>query len=101
MGFLLPYILCAVSVGLFHPGIRPVSGLREILDEAALGNLPKPTPLQAICQFSDEEAARYCLVSPETYRRWKNDRKPNKTPHANSVVSGRFIVIKIFYLELI
>ena len=44
-----------------------------------MGNLPSPQILQAIAGLSDAQAADYCRVSPETYRRWKADRRPNLT----------------------
>ena len=33
--------------------------------------------LQALCRFSDVQAAKFVMVSPETYRRWRTDRTPN------------------------
>ncbi|MEX2525907.1 MAG: hypothetical protein WD750_13175, partial [Gammaproteobacteria bacterium] len=45
--------------------------------EGFQGNLPTPHQLQAIAGLTDAQAAAYCFASPETYRRWKRDRKPN------------------------
>jgi transcriptional regulator with XRE-family HTH domain len=44
-----------------------------------LGDLTTLRDLQLRCGFSLREAADACLVSPETFRRWRNDRKPNPT----------------------
>ncbi|RME34851.1 MAG: hypothetical protein D6786_03640 [Gammaproteobacteria bacterium] len=45
--------------------------------EGWLGNLTTLSTLQRSAGLSNEQAARLCFVSPETYRRWKSDRKPN------------------------
>jgi transcriptional regulator with XRE-family HTH domain len=44
-----------------------------------LGNLPSLPDLQQRAGFTLHEAAAALLVSPETYRRWRSDRKPNPT----------------------
>ncbi len=44
-----------------------------------LGNLTTLNDLQQLCGFSLHEAADACLVSPETFRRWRSDREPNPT----------------------
>jgi len=45
--------------------------------EGWLGNLTTLATLQLSAGLSNEQAARLCGVSPQTYRRWKADRKPN------------------------
>jgi DNA-binding transcriptional regulator YiaG len=47
------------------------------LEEAYLGNLTTLPDLQFRCRYTNEKAAEVCGVSPETYRRWLADRKPN------------------------
>lgn len=42
-----------------------------------LGNVTTLRTLQLLCRFSPEDAAAFCLVSPETLRRWRTDRAPN------------------------
>lgn len=42
-----------------------------------LGNVTTLRTLQLLCRFSTEDAAAFCLVSPETFRRWRTDRTPN------------------------
>ncbi len=44
-----------------------------------MGNLPTLPSLQLLCGFSNQEAAHFCFVSPETYRRWLHDRPANPT----------------------
>jgi len=53
--------------------------VRILLQEAVLGKLTKLGALQTIIGIDNIEAAKACLVSKETYRRWRSDRKPNKT----------------------
>ncbi len=53
--------------------------VREELEVGFLGKLTNPKDLQTIINIDNVEAAKACLVSPETYRRWLSDRKPNKT----------------------
>ena len=44
-----------------------------------LGDLPSLQELQERCRFTPHQAADFVGVSPETYRRWLSDRKPNLT----------------------
>ncbi|MCB1858309.1 MAG: helix-turn-helix domain-containing protein [Gammaproteobacteria bacterium] len=49
----------------------------EFLREAWLGKLTTLPNLQFQLRYSNEQAARVCGVSVETYRRWLKDRRPN------------------------
>lgn len=49
----------------------------EILNAGWLGDLTTLRTLQLLCGFTNEQAAKACFVSEETYRRWLCDRKPN------------------------
>ncbi|GAB4302434.1 MAG: hypothetical protein Kow0096_23920 [Thiohalomonadaceae bacterium] len=51
----------------------------ELLHQGWTGNLTTLRELQLFAGLSNEDAARLCLVSPETYRRWRRDRSPNPT----------------------
>jgi hypothetical protein len=51
--------------------------ITEVLHQGYLGNLTTLRTLQLLCGYSIEEAAQATLVSPETFRRWRSDRKPN------------------------
>lgn len=65
--------------------------VREYLEEGFLGKLTNPRSLTGIIGLNDESAARSCFVSPETYRRWCTDRKPNKCAiKLLSILAGRF-----------
>jgi hypothetical protein len=44
-----------------------------------LGILTSLRELQQRCRFTDTQAARALLVSPETFRRWRTDRPANPT----------------------
>lgn len=44
-----------------------------------MGNLPTLRELQLVAGLSTSDAARLCMVSPETFRRWLADRRPNRT----------------------
>jgi hypothetical protein len=48
----------------------------EILQDGYAGNLTTLPALQLLCRFSNADAARFCGVSPHTYRRWRRDRAP-------------------------
>lgn len=50
-----------------------------LLRDAFMGNLTTFRALQFRAGMSDEQTARALLVSPETVRRWRSDRKPNPT----------------------
>jgi len=52
--------------------------VHDILESAYLGTLTKLGEIQTILKVDNETAAQICFVSPETYRRWRSDRKPNK-----------------------
>jgi len=56
-----------------------MSSVSPLLAEGFAGDLPTLRWLQVACGMSWREAARFCLVSPETYRRWRSDRRPNPT----------------------
>lgn len=49
----------------------------EILQDGYRGDLTTLRKLQLLCGFSALEAANYCGVAPETYRRWRSDRTPS------------------------
>ena len=49
----------------------------DFLQDAYLGKLTTLPVLQHRCRFTNEQAARECCVSVETYRRWLSDRRPN------------------------
>jgi len=51
----------------------------QLLAEGFMGNLPSLPALQHRCRMTDRQAAVFCLVAPETYRRWVRDRRPNPT----------------------
>ena len=48
----------------------------EYLRDGYLGDVTTLRALQLLCRFSLEDAARFCGVSPHTYRRWRSDRRP-------------------------
>jgi hypothetical protein len=48
----------------------------EYLQAGYLGDLTTLRTLQMLCRFSLDDAARYCGVSPHTFRRWRSDRVP-------------------------
>ena len=48
----------------------------EIKQAGLAGDLTTLRGLQLMCRFSLDEAAQYCGVSPETFRRWRTDREP-------------------------
>ena len=49
----------------------------HLLIEGFQGNVTALRTLQLLCRFSTDDAAAFCLVSPETFRRWRTDRAPN------------------------
>jgi transcriptional regulator with XRE-family HTH domain len=53
--------------------------ITEALRQGYAGDLTTLTTLQNLAGFSTDAAARACMVSPETYRRWRSDRKANPT----------------------
>lgn len=50
-----------------------------LLREAFEGELTTVSAIQLACGFTSEAAAEFCMVSPQTYRRWRSDRVPNRT----------------------
>jgi hypothetical protein len=55
-----------------------LSQISYLLREAFEGELTTVAPIQLACGFTLQEAAEYCMVSPETFRRWRSDRTPNR-----------------------
>lgn len=51
----------------------------ELLRDGFEGDLTMLRALQLRCRMTDAQAAAFCLVSPDTYRRWGKDRPPNPT----------------------
>ncbi|MEA3274930.1 MAG: hypothetical protein U9Q81_06495 [Pseudomonadota bacterium] len=49
----------------------------DFLHLGYLGNLTTLPELQLRCGFSVQQAADACFVSPETYRLWLRDRRPD------------------------
>jgi len=56
-----------------------MSFIGPLLADGFAGDLTTLRWLQVACGLPWREAARFCLVSPETYRRWRTDRRPNPT----------------------
>lgn len=54
-----------------------MSEIDHLLQEGFQGNVTTLRTLQLLCRFSLEDAAAFCLVSPETFRRWRTDRSPS------------------------
>jgi hypothetical protein len=63
----------------------------DILQDGYAGKLTTLRNLQLICGFGALEAAHYCGVAPETYRRWRNDRKP-------SIAAVRLLAVRAGYM---
>lgn len=53
--------------------------MAALLADGFAGDLTTLRWLQVACGFSTEDAARFCMVSPETFRRWRTDRPPSAT----------------------
>lgn len=53
--------------------------IQLVIERGYAGDPTALRTLQLLCRFSLEDAARFCLVSPETFRRWRCDRTPNAT----------------------
>lgn len=51
----------------------------ELLKDGFMGDLTTLRALQQRCRFTDRQAADFCLVAPDTYRRWGRDRAPSPT----------------------
>lgn len=56
-----------------------MSEIGPLLVEAYTGNPTTLRLIQLAAGLSDTAAAEFCLVSPQTYRRWRTDRPPNRT----------------------
>lgn len=56
-----------------------MSDITRYLLDGFEGDLTTLKTLQLLCGFNNLEAAEFCLVSLETYRRWRTDRRPNPT----------------------
>jgi hypothetical protein len=69
-----------------------VSAIHPILQDGFAGDLTTVRYLQLLCGFSLEDAARFCFVAPETFRRWRMDRPPNRAairdPRRLAAVAG-------------
>jgi hypothetical protein len=63
----------------------------EYLQAGYLGDLTTLRTLQLLCRFSLNDAARYCGVSPHTFRRWRSDRVPPRS-------AVRLLAIRAGYL---
>lgn len=63
----------------------------EFLQEGFAGNLATLRTLQLLCRFSLADAAKFCGVSPHTFRRWRTDRKP-------PLAAVRLLAIRAGYL---
>lgn len=51
----------------------------DLLQSAFMGDVTTLRQLVLFAGMSHEEAAKLCMVSPATFRRWLSDRKPNPT----------------------
>lgn len=49
----------------------------ELLADGWAGDLTTLPYLQLLTGLSDLQAAQICAIAPETYRRWRTDRRPN------------------------
>ena len=49
----------------------------EVIQEAFSGDPRLLRDVQLACGISTEDAAKFCLVSPETFRGWRNGRRAN------------------------
>ena len=56
-----------------------MSDISSLLRDAFEGDLTSLRMIQLACGFDLEQAARFCCVSPQTFRRWRSDRVPNRT----------------------
>lgn len=68
-----------------------MSEIGPLLADGYAGDLTSLRDLQVACAFTTEDAARFCLVSPETFRRWRTDRRPSPT-------AVRLLAIRAGYL---
>jgi hypothetical protein len=51
--------------------------IREELRAGFAGEMTTLADMQWLCGFSNQQAADFCFVSVETYRRWRRDRPVN------------------------
>jgi hypothetical protein len=63
-----------------------MSGIGPLLVDGYARNPTTLRLLQLAAGFDDAQAAAFCLVSRETYRRWRTNRPPNRPPYGGSVV---------------
>ncbi|GAB4348053.1 MAG: hypothetical protein Kow006_08370 [Gammaproteobacteria bacterium] len=64
----------------------------EYLRAGYAGDLTTLRTLHLLAGFaSNQEAAHACLVSPETYRRWRTDRRPNPTAIRLLAILGGYV----------
>lgn len=63
----------------------------QILRDGYAGDVTTLRTLQLLARLSTEDAARACLVSPETFRRWRSDRRPNPTAVRLLAILGGYL----------
>lgn len=63
----------------------------QFLRDGYAGDVTTLRTLQLLARLSTEDAARACLVSPETFRRWRSDRRPNPTAVRLLAVLGGYV----------
>ncbi len=68
-----------------------MSQVGPLLVDAFMGDPTTLRSLHLACGFTWREAAAYCLVSPETYRRWLTDRHPNPTALRLLAIRGGYV----------
>lgn len=56
-----------------------MSEISGLLRDAFEGELTTVSAIQLAAGLSLEAASEFCMVSPETFRRWRSDRVPNRT----------------------
>ena len=70
---------------------HPVSVSSDILQRGYQGNVTTLRSLQLINGYTLEHAAQATLVSPETFRRWRSDRRPNPTAVRLLAILGGYV----------
>lgn len=65
--------------------------LQPLLHDGYMGKLTTPRSLQVFAGLTEEQAARLCFVSKQTYRRWGADRPVN-------LIAMRLLAILAGYL---
>jgi len=68
-----------------------VSTITPVLHSGYQGNVTTLRMLQLINGYTLEQAAHATLVSPETFRRWRNDRRPNPTAVRLLAILGGYV----------